>query len=155
MIPLGIVRPEDWEFPVLVHVLGAMLLVGSLVVVVTALVVPWIRGGADRPATTRFAFWTLVFAIVPSYVVMRVGAQWAASVEDQPDDVTWLTVGYIVSDVGVPLTLVAIMLAGLGLRASRRDPQRGVALERAAAVLSVVLLAAYVVAVWAMTVKPT
>ena len=64
-----------WELPLFVHVLGAMLLVGALAAAATALVVAWrsgTRGG--ELALTRFAFWALAAAALPSWLVMRVAA---------------------------------------------------------------------------------
>jgi hypothetical protein len=148
-VPLAILRPEDWDFPLLVHVLGAMLLVGTLVVAVTVLGLGWRRENGDAAAITRFGFRTLALGVIPSYVVMRVGAQWIESREGL-EDVAWLDVGYIVSDAGAVMTVIATVLAGLALRTGRRA-----GLHRTATVLSAVLLLAYVVAIWAHTTKPT
>ena len=62
------------------------------------------------------------------------------------DEWSWIGIGYITSDVGLLLTLIAI---GLAWRASRRGTA-----ARAVMVLAAVLLLAFAVAVWAMTTKP-
>ncbi len=137
-------RPDSWDLPLFVHVLGAVALVGTLVVVL-AVTAAAARGGDGAAVLTRLSFRTLLVGVLPSYIVMRVGAEWIAS-ESGIEDPTWIGIGYITSDVGVLLTLIAI---GLAWRASRRGGS-----ARAVMVLAAVLLLAYAVAVWAMTTKP-
>jgi uncharacterized membrane protein len=148
----ALVRPDDWNFPLLVHVAGAMLLVGSLVTVAALLLLAW-RG--DSPGLTRLGFRTLLIAALPSYLVMRVGAEWINSKEDIPDDVGWISIGYITADAGLLLLLISTILAGLAARRAHRHPGGGGRLARVATVLTLVVLAAYVVAVWAMSAKPS
>jgi len=38
---MAVVRPDSWDFPLLLHVLGAMLLVGSLLFVTVTLIGAW------------------------------------------------------------------------------------------------------------------
>ena len=88
---------------------------------------------------------------------MRAGAQWIASKEhldDLPTDLepTWLSIGGAVADVGGAILLVSLLVGGFGVYRLREG--RGSGLLRATLVLSVVLLAAYLVAVWAMAGKP-
>ena len=45
MSVLAAIRPDDWNFALLLHVLGAMLLVGGLLAAVTSLWLGW-RGDA-------------------------------------------------------------------------------------------------------------
>jgi hypothetical protein len=143
----AILRPDSWHLPLLVHVAGAIALVAALVVVL-ALAAHGLRRGDDAAALARPVLRTLLIGVLPAYVVMRVGAEWVASEEAVGDDAAWIGIGYIVSDAGLLLILIA---TGLAWRASRRG-QGGA--SRAVAVLSAVLIVAYVIAVWAMTTKP-
>jgi hypothetical protein len=151
-VPLAVLRPDDWDFPLLLHVLGAMLLVGTLVVVVTALFAAWRnRDDEQTAALRRLAFATLLAGALPSYVLMRIGAEWIASEENLDDaDVGWIDLGYIVADLGLVVMVLTAVLAGLAVRRGTA----GGTLGRVAGVLAAVLVAAYVVAVWAMTTKP-
>ncbi|MEP7225688.1 MAG: hypothetical protein ABI783_12110 [Actinomycetota bacterium] len=149
---IALVRPDDWNFPLLVHVAGAMLLVGSLVTVAALLLIAW-RG--DSPGLTRLGFRALLIAALPSYILMRVGAEWINSKENIPDEAGWISVGYITADAGLLLLLISTILAGLAARKARRDPGGDGRLARVVTVLTLVLVAAYVVAVWAMTTKPS
>ena len=150
---LGIAQ-RDWEFPLFLHVLGAMLLVGLLLGVAFALLFAWRRGeGGEHVALTRFAFWTLLVGALPSYVLMRVGAQWTESESSFDDEATWIGIGYITSDLGLVLMIVTIVLAGLAVRKLRESGAESV-LGRIAGVLSLILVAAYLVAIFAMTTKP-
>jgi uncharacterized membrane protein len=149
---IALVRPDDWNFPLLVHVAGAMLLVGSLVTVAALLLLAW-RG--DSPGLIRLGFRTLLIAALPSYVLMRVGAEWINSKENIPDEADWIGIGYITADGGLLFLLISTILAGIAARRARRHPGGGGTLGRVVTVLTLVVLAAYVVAVWAMTAKPS
>jgi hypothetical protein len=150
---LATIRPDDWNFPLLLHVLGAMILVGALVAALTASLVGWRR---DAAPFARLAFRTLLFVGVPSFLLMRLSAEWIYSKENfgEGEDPAWIGIGYITGDLGGLLLVLAIILTGLGAR-RLRDPNRtSSALARAGGVLAAIMLAAYVVAVWAMTAKP-
>jgi hypothetical protein len=151
---LAAIRPDSVNLPLFLHVLGAMLLVGALALAATAILIGW-RGSGRAVELTRFGLRAIPWGVLPAYVLMRVGAQWTEVEQDYPDEFSaaWIDVGYITADAGALLLLVSLVLAGLGLRRLRSGG--GLGLGRAAGVISVVLLAAYVVAVWAMTAKPT
>ena len=133
------------DLALFVHVLGAMALVGSLVVVL-AVSAGAARGGDGAAALSRLSFRTLLIGVLPSFIVMRVGAEWVAS-EAEYGEPSWIGIGYITADAGLLLTLIAI---GLAWRASRRGTA-----GRAVMVLATVLLIGFAVAIWAMTTKPT
>ncbi len=153
---LAAIRADSVNFPLFLHVLGAMLLVGTLAAVAFVTVVGW-RSPERAPVLARFGLKTLLVGVLPSYVLMRIGAQWTESEENFPDDFdpAWLGIGYITADIGALLILISIILAAIGLRRSRDDGARGVRFARIIGVICVLLLAAYIVAVWAMTAKPT
>jgi hypothetical protein len=145
---LAATRPDSWNFPLLLHVLGAMVLVGAVTASVVAQLAPTRSSYAD--SLRRFSFWTLLLAAVPAYIVMRVGAEWMYSKEfgDGADDPTWIGIGYITADIGALLILVALVMAGI---ASRKSKPR---LARGAGVLAAIALAGWIVAIWAMGGKP-
>jgi len=149
MSVLAAVRPDSVNLPLFLHVLGAMLLVGCLFAIGFTTVLGW-RQPDWAPGLTRFGLKTLLLGVVPSYVLMRVGAQWTEAEQDYPDgfDPAWIGIGYITADLGALLVLVSVVLAAIGLR------RGSVALGRWVGVISLLLLVAYVVAVWAMTAKP-
>jgi hypothetical protein len=147
---LAVVRPDAWNLPLLVHVAGAMLLVGFVAVAVTSFVRAARGGEAGGTAVlTRVGFRALVLGAIPAYIVMRGGAEWIASEEDLVDP-TWIGIGYSVSDGGL---LVLLITAAVAQRAARRTRDGGAA-SRAAPALAAFLLVAFTVAVWAMTAKP-
>ena len=147
---LAAIRPDSVNLPLLLHVLGAMLLVGSLFTVALATVLG--RRSPDRaPGLARFGLKTLLIGVLPSYILMRIGAQWVEAEQDYPDDFdpAWIGIGYSTADIGALLILISAILAGIGLR------RGNVRLARIVGVVSVILLAAFLVAVWAMTAKPS
>jgi hypothetical protein len=155
MIVFAMPRPDAQDLPLFVHVLGAMLLVGSLALVVGTLIAGW-RGGG--PQLTRLGYRSLLFGVIPSFVLMRAGAEWIADKQgwtDVKNPPSWIDVGFTAADLGAFLLIIATVLAGLALRGSRRREGGGRALARVATVLTSLVLVGYVVAIWAMTTKPT
>lgn len=148
---LAVVRVDEVNFPLLIHVLGAMLLVGTLVLALTALFMAW-RDGSD--ASARLAFRSLLIGVIPAWIVMRVSAQFVLDKEGLEDaELAWIDIGFISAEPGFLLIVIATVLAGLAARRARRGEAVGTGVK-VAAVLASVLVAAYVVATWAMTAKP-
>jgi hypothetical protein len=145
---LAAVRPDAWNLPLIVHVAGAMLLVGALAVVLAA-TAAGLRRGDSAAVLVGLGFRALLLGVLPAYVVMRAGAEWVAS-EAGVGDPAWVGIGYGVADGGLLLTVIAAVLAW---RASRRGGAGG-RLGRAVVALSALLLVAYAVAIWAMTTRP-
>jgi hypothetical protein len=162
MSALAAIRSDSVNFPLFLHVLGAMLLVGMLLFVGSAILLGWRRDDAEQAtALTRLGLKGVLFGVLPAYIVMRIGAEWTFTEEfgdlpkpakDAVEDTTWVGLGYLTADAGALLILISLVLAGIGLVRMRRGS--GLGLGRAVGVISVLLLAAYVVAVWAMTTKP-
>jgi hypothetical protein len=105
-------------WPLFLHVLGAMTLVGA---VLTAVIVSWVAW--RRPGTTvlaRTAFASLVFVGVPAYVVMRIFAQVIESDEGYKHNLpSWITIGQGVADGGLVLLLVTAGTAFWWLRTGK------------------------------------
>ena len=155
MMSLAAIRPDDWNIALLVHVLGAMVLVGTLVLAASALLLAWRAGSGPL---VRLGYRSLLIGALPSWLLMRLGGEWIASEEDLTDArLTWLDIGFGTADTGFLLLLVGTVLTGLATRragaavATEGAPSGFV---RTSAVLVSLLLAAYLVAIWAMTAKP-
>ncbi len=147
---LASIRPDNLNLPLFVHVLGAMILVGGLLTTTIAVLA---ARGNER--VLRIGAMTLFFVCLPGYLVMRVGAEWIYSrehLDELPTDPAWIGIGYITADVGGLLLLISLILAGLGVRRQRRGG--GTGLLRSSLFISVLLLATYVVTIWAMGAKP-
>jgi hypothetical protein len=148
---LAVIRPDSWEFPLFLHVLGAMILVGGLLTSASSL-------GFAR-ADVRFlrlGYWSLLAVSLPGWVLMRAGGEWIASREGWTksgvNDPTWLGIGFLLADLGGLILLVSLIVGGIGVYRLRQG--KGSGLLKATLVLALVLLAAYVIAVWAMAGKP-
>lgn len=151
---LAVVRPDSWNFPLFLHVGGAMALVASLVMALYAIRIARERG--DQPAA-QFAYRVLWRFTLPAYIVMRIGAQMIASKEklEESKD-AWIGIGFGVSDAGLLFLIIGIVLTGLVARRAKQGTSvAGAAQLRAAGVLAGILVLAYLVAIWAMTTKPT
>jgi len=152
---LAAVRAHSVDLAVFVHVLGAMTLVGGLVTAVAAGIAGWRDANG---ALRRFSALTLFAVALPGWLIMRLAAEWAYSKEGwdkvpskfQPN---WLGIGFLTADVGGIVLLIALVLGGIGIRRMRSG--RGTRLLRASTALAAILIAVYVVAVWAMGGKPS
>jgi hypothetical protein len=150
MTVLAAIRPDSWNFPLFLHVLGAMILVGGTLAAASALA--FARGEA---ALLRLGYWSLLAVALPGYIVMRIGAQWIYSKEgldDAPVEAAWTGIGFVVADAGALLLLIALIVGGIGVYRLRTGG--GTRLLNVTLAISVLLLAAYVVAIWAMGAKP-
>jgi hypothetical protein len=157
MTVLAALRPDSWNFPLLLHVLGAMILVGGLVTAAAFQLIGWRPAtSSDGVATARAAFRALLFVAFPAWILMRIGAEWIYSKEgwSGDNDPAWLGVGFLTADLGGILLLLSILMAGLGVRQLGRSGGVASPFARVATVLATALLLAYLVAVWAMTAKP-
>ncbi len=102
----------------------------------------------------RLGYFTLLAVALPGWILMYVGALWTESEENLPDDFepAWLGIGYTTADLGGILLLLGLILGGFGVRRVRDGGGGG--LLKATTVITLVLVAAYVVTVWAMAGKP-
>jgi hypothetical protein len=149
---LGAIRPNEWEFPLFLHVLGALTLIGALALTVALLFSAW-RGSA---ASVRLALRSLTLGVIPAWVVLRGSAEWIADKEgyaDLDDPPDWIDIGYLAGDAGFLLILISTLLAWLATRKVRAEgtPTGTV---RAGALLISLLLLLNLLALWAMTTKP-
>ncbi len=156
MIWLAADRPGEWDLPVFVHVAGAMVLVGAVVLAIIYLVPAW-RGGSLEAVTSGYR--VLLYAALPSFLVMRVAAEWVADKEgynDLPDDAIpdWIGIGYITGDLSGLFLIISLIVGGITLRKARRTDGTDGPSMRVVTVLISISLFAYLVAIWAMTTKP-
>ena len=153
MSGLALIRPDSWFLPLFLHIAGAMVLVGALTLAATSLIASWRSGSA---ALIRRAYMTLFYAALPGYIVFRVGAEWIADKEGLTDsDLSWIGIGYGVSDMGALLLIIAMVIGGISVRRANRGGEMSPLGARIVTGLVSLLLIAYLVAVWAMTTKPT
>ena len=148
MNTLAAIRPDSWNFPLLLHIVGAAVLVGAVLTAVVATLT------AERTAQPdfmrRIAFRSLWMVGVPAYILMRIGAEWIYSKEfdDVDEDPAWIGIGYITADIGLLVFLIALGVAGFAAR------RKSAGLGKASGYLGVLLLIAFVVVTWAMGAKP-
>jgi hypothetical protein len=144
---LAAVRPDRMDLPLFLHVAGAMALVGAAA---TAAAIAITSGTDTADWSRRLSFRIALGATLPAYVAMRAGAEWIRTVEfgDSTAGVGWILLGYITSDGGLLLLLVATVLVWLS---ARRQSNR---LAATAAVLLTIAVVAWVITAWAMTAKP-
>ena len=98
-------------WPLFLHVLGAMTLVGAILTVVIVSWVAWRR--PDLSVLRRTVWTTLLVVALPAYIVMRGAGQWIYSKEgfSGKNDPTWVGVGFGVGDAGLLLLLITLGVA--------------------------------------------
>jgi hypothetical protein len=143
---IALVRPGEWNLPLFLHVLGAIALFGSVATVAL------VSLAAERePGQTAFgrklSFVTMFAVVWPSFLAMRVGAQWIYDKEDISGFPGWVAVGAVVGDGGILVMLGLTLLCWLALRGRARA-------ARLVPALAGLYLLALVVAWWAMSAKP-
>lgn len=144
------IRPDSWNLPLFLHVLGAMALVGGLLAASALLAF----AGGSAPLI-RLGHRALLLVALPGWVLMFAAGTWSYHREGFAEgsiDATWILVGFLVAEVGLVALLAALVLGGLAIR--RLDRGGGQFLVRSTLALSLALLAANVVAAWAMAAKP-
>ena len=152
MNPLALIGPDGID--VFLHVLGAMVLVGSLILTGSSLAGAWRNGSV---ALTRLANRTLLFAVLPSWLVTRVFAQITlddAVYDKIEDDAAWVGIGFMTTELGLLLIIGATVASGLAVRRAAREGGTVGTGARVATVLVAILIIFYLVAIWAMTAKP-
>ncbi len=147
MTVLAAIRPDDWNFPLFIHVLSAMVLFGAVVLAALAV-------AGNTQGGLRLGFRSLLIGAIPAWIAMRLSAQWIASKENLLDEdvevPAWVDIGFITSEGSFLVLVAATVCAGI---AARRG--RGGGLRTATVVLVGITIVAYVVALWAMSTKPT
>jgi hypothetical protein len=144
---LAAIRPDEWNFPLFLHVLSAMVLFGAVVLAV-------VSAAGDSQAGLRLGFRSLLVAAIPAWIAMRLTAQWIADEEGWLDEgveaPAWIDIGFATSEGSLLFLLAATVCAGIGARR-----ERGGGLRTATVVLVSIAIVAYLVAIWAMATKPT
>ena len=145
---VALVRPDSWNLPLFLHVLGATLTFGTTATVT-------ILAFAGRSAASERALWLRglafkigFFVLVPAWILLRIPAQTIDNKEFPHHEPGWVGVGYPVTEGGALLIILMLVLGWISRR--KRD-------SRAAAVvpwLATLFLVALGVAWFAMSAKP-
>jgi hypothetical protein len=151
---LAAIRPDEQSFALLLHLVGATVVFGALLASATLLALA--RGESQL---LRLGYFSLLLVGLPGLILLRLAGEWLYRLQnwdelpDQIDEPAWLRIGFIVADWGGLLFLLALALGGVGVYRLRND-KGGAGLLQATMVIALILIVAYVVAVWAMAGKP-
>ena len=151
---LAAIRPGEQDFALLLHLVGATVVFGALLASATSIL--FARGDTRL---LRIGYFSLLLVGLPGLILMRLAGQWLYNLQkwdelrDQFDQPAWLGIGFVVADWGGVLFLLSLALGGVGLYRLRQG-KSATGLLNATMLISLVLIVAYVVAVWAMTGKP-
>ena len=152
---LAAIRPDNQSFALLLHLVGATVVLGALLASASFIVLA--RGDGRM---LRLGYYSLLFVGLPGLILLRLAGEWLYRLQnwnklpDQFKEPTRLHVGFIVTDWGGLLFLAALALGGVGVY-RLRNGKGDAGLLKVTMVIALILIAAYVVAVWAMTGKPS
>jgi hypothetical protein len=154
MIDLATIRPDEWNFPLFLHILGGFTMVGGLTLAASYLFKARRDGSI---ALTRLGFRTLLMGVLPAFLVSRIAAQWLIDEEGLEDaNAAWLDLGFISTDIGFLFLATATIATGLVVRrAGGADGAARSGWVAAASWLVAILIVVYMVVIWAMATKPT
>jgi len=165
-------RPDSWNVPLLIHITGAMILVGGVLGAAAALAL----AGGDI-GKVKLGYYSLLFVAFPGLVLTKIGATAIWSKESShgfigaafphTDDPRWIMIGGTALDGGAGLLVLALILGWFGVRRMSGGESdfltkvpvvksmSGETLVRATTIISVVLLVGYALAIWVMSTKPS
>jgi hypothetical protein len=168
---LADLRPNNFNLPLFIHVLGVTVLFGGVLTAAAALF--FARGNARQ---LRLGYYSLLLVGLPGLILAKLGATliWhkesvhslIGSAFPHRDDPRWIEIGGTALDGGGALLVLALILGWFGvqrLNGGQGDllskvpvvsTMSGEKLLRLTMYISFVLLAGYVLAVWAMGGKP-
>jgi hypothetical protein len=169
---LADLRPNSFNFPLLIHIVGATVLVGGVLTAAAALY--FARGNARQ---LRLGYFSLLLVAFPGYLLAKLGAtliwhkesvhSFIGAAFPHRGDPRWVEIGGTALDFGGALLVLALILGWFGLKRMEgatgdlltRLPvvksMTGETLLRYTMLITFVLLAGYVLAVWAMAGKPS
>jgi hypothetical protein len=151
---LAAFRPDEQSFALLLHLVGATVVFGALLASATSILLA--RGDTRL---LRLGYFSLLLVGLPGLILLRAAGQWLYNLQkwdelpDQFDQPAWLGIGFIVADWGGLLFLISLALGGIGIYRLRQG-KNATGLLNATMLISLILIVAYAVAVWAMTGKP-
>ena len=118
------IRPDSWNFPLLLHIASAMLLVAGVVVAAVALVQALRTTEPDAAAALQqFGARTLLGVAIPMSILLNVDAEWSPKeFPSGSEDPAWIGWGYGTAESSLVLLVVATVLASMAVRRSRADP---------------------------------
>ena len=151
---LAAIRPDEQSVALLLHLVGAVVVFGALLASATSILLA--RGDTRL---LRLGYFSLLLVGLPGLILMRLAGQWLYNLQkwdELPEQFAqpgWLGIGFIVADWGGVLFLVSLALGGVGVYRLRHG-KSATGLLNATMLISLVLIVAYAVAVWAMTGKP-
>ncbi len=151
---LAAIRPDEQSVALLLHLVGAVVVFGALLASATSILLA--RGDTRL---LRLGYFSLLLVGLPGLILMRLAGQWLYNLQkwdelpEQFAQPAWLGIGFIVADWGGVLFLVSLALGGVGVYRLRHG-KSATGLLNATMLISLVLIVAYAVAVWAMTGKP-
>jgi hypothetical protein len=152
---LAIIRPTDWNWLLLGHLLSALLLFGGVLAVATVSLAAQLWAWPDQvPLLRALAFRTNLFVVLPGFIAVHVFGDVLAGREFPHDSPDWVDIGFAITDGGLIVGGVLLTLLQFWVLRRTRAGEPGGWPAAAATALPALVLAALVAAVVLMAGKP-
>jgi hypothetical protein len=152
---LAAIRPNEWNWYLLFHLLSAFALVGGVLTVVTVSLAAARRAWPEQiPLLRAIAFRTNLVVVLPAFVGVHVFGDLLANREYKGPDPDWLSIAFTLTDVDLILGGVLLTLVQLWVLRRVRGGQTGGWPAQVATYLPVLVLAVLVAVIVLMAGKP-
>jgi hypothetical protein len=155
MSQLAAIRPTDWNWLLLFHLLAAFALVGGVVTVaLVSLAAVRKAWPAQVPLLRAIAFRTNLVIVLPAFIAVHVFGDLLAGREYKHGDPDWLSAGFTITDISLILGGVLLTLLQFWVLRRTRAGHPGGWQAGIASYLPTVILAALVSVIVLMAGKP-
>lgn len=152
---LAVIRPNDWNWLLLFHLLSAFVLVGGVLTVVLASLAAGREADPEHvPLLRAVAFRTNLVVVLPAFVVLFVFGDVLANREYKHGDPDWLSASYVITGVSLIVGGVFLTLLQFWVLRRTRAGQLGGWPAELATYVPAVILAALVTVIVLMAGKP-
>jgi hypothetical protein len=150
-----VLRPDSWNWLLLVHLLAAFALVGGVLTVVLVSLATARKAWPEQvPLLRAIAFRTNLVVVLPAFIAVHVFGDLLANREYKHGDPDWLSAGFAITDIALIVGGVLLTLLQFWVLRRTRAGQAGGWQAGVASYLPAVIVAALVSVIVLMAGKP-
>jgi len=152
---IAVVRPDDWNWLLLFHLLAAFTLVGGVITVVLVSLAAGRKAWPDQvPLLRAIAFRTNLVVVLPAFIAVHVFGDILAGRQYEHGDPDWLSASFAITDIALIVGGVLLTLLQFWVLRRTRAGRTGGWPAGLATYLPAVILAALTAVIVLMTGKP-
>jgi hypothetical protein len=152
---IAAIRPDDWDWLLMFHLLFGFVLVGGVITVVLTSIAAGHKAWPEQvPLLRAVAFRTNLVVVLPSFIAVHVFGDLLAGREYKHGDPDWLSAGFAITDVALIVGGVLLTVLQFWVLRRTRAGHSGGWPAQVATYLPAVVLAALVAVIVLMAGKP-